>query len=143
AVQEQERHALFRRARSLAMAEAPVPVPEERDRRRDDGGDRYGSQRAEPERAVQRDEHQVGDADADQADDQKLGTFVQDMAAMAVGASGSVERPWGGAGTAQCGFPASSPVEEARSPWIGAAASAGSSASCPAAGCRDAHTHLR
>src|SRR5215475_12796401 len=37
AVQEDERHALFRRARSLAMPEAPVPVPQEGDRRRDDG----------------------------------------------------------------------------------------------------------
>src|SRR5216683_6250076 len=143
AVQAEQRHPLFRRARSLAMPEAPVPIPQERDYRCCNRRDRHRGERAEPERAVERDEDEVGGADADQADDQELGTLMEEMPEMADGASGSLDEPWGGTGTAQCGFPASSPVEEARSPWVGATASAGSSDSCPAAGCRAAHTHLR
>src|SRR6266700_2861265 len=110
AVQHEEGHALPGGTPALAMPEAPVPVAEERDDRRDDGRDRDRRQRAEPERAVQRDEDQVGDADPDGADDQELGTLVDDVAETPVEFSDALDGHWGGAGTAQCGYPASSPV---------------------------------
>src|ERR1017187_1134529 len=143
AVQDEEHDAFARRARALAVAEAPVPVPDEGDDRRHDRRDRDGGQRAEPER-MQRDEDEIGDADPDQADDQELGTLVEQVPGTLINASELLDGPERRTGTAQLGFPASSPVEGASSAWPGATVSAGTSDSCPSgAGRGAAHTHLR
>src|ERR1022692_198501 len=143
AVQDEEHHPFARRARTSPVAEAPVPVAEEGDDRRHGRRDRDGGQRAEPER-MQRDEDEVGNTDPDQAHDQELGTLVEQMPGTLIDASQLLAGPEWRTGTAQLGFPASSPVEGASSGWPGVTVSAGSSASCPAgAGRGAAQTHLR
>src|SRR5215467_3165316 len=157
AVQHEECRALARGTRSFAVPEAPVPVPEEGEDGGRDCRDRDRCERAEPERAVKRNEDEVGDADPDRANDEELGAFVNELAEAPVhagkrrqrhdpGGRSTRTRPLAGrnAAIAQRGFLASSDLGCAWFTWPDARASAGSIASCPSgAGCGAAQTHLR